>query len=219
MNHFETVSCRGVSTRTPKTAQRVVDNKAKRAMDIGLSATALLFLAPFLILVALAIWLEDRKPVMFRQQRTGRNGKPFRICKFRTMTVAEDGADVRQATKGDQRVTRVGAVLRTLSIDELPQLLNVVRGDMSLVGPRPHALAHDELWKTMAPGYAERFRARPGLTGYAQVMGLRGEIRNAEEIVRRVAADNFYIDNWSLHLELLILLRTIPLLFNDPRAY
>jgi putative colanic acid biosynthesis UDP-glucose lipid carrier transferase len=219
MNHFETVSCRGVSTRTPKTAHRVAHSKTKRAIDIGLSATALLFLAPFLVLVALAIWLEDRDPVMFRQQRTGRNGRLFRIYKFRTMTVAEDGAEVRQATRGDQRVTRVGAVLRTLSIDELPQLLNVVRGDMSLVGPRPHALAHDELWQNMAPGYIGRFRARPGLTGYAQVKGLRGEIRNAEEIVRRVEADNFYIENWSLRLELQIVLRTIPLLLNDPRAY
>jgi putative colanic acid biosynthesis UDP-glucose lipid carrier transferase len=219
MNHFETVSWRGLSTRAPKTTRRVAHSKTKRAMDIGLSATALLFLTPFLILVALAIWLEDREPVMFRQQRTGRDGHPFRIYKFRTMTVVEDGAEVRQATKDDQRVTRVGAVLRTLSIDELPQLLNVVRGDMSLVGPRPHALAHDELWNTMAPGYAERFRARPGLTGYAQVMGLRGEVRTADEIVRRVEADNFYIENWSLRLELQILLRTIPLLFNDPRAY
>jgi lipopolysaccharide/colanic/teichoic acid biosynthesis glycosyltransferase len=219
MNHFETLSRRVVSTRTPETAVRLANSKIKRALDVALSSTALVFLAPFLALVAMAIWVEDGRPALFRQQRTGRDGQPFRIFKFRTMTVAEDGAEVRQATRGDQRVTRVGAILRTLSVDELPQLLNIVRGDMSLVGPRPHALAHDEIWESMAPGYAARFRARPGLTGYAQVNGLRGEIRSAEEIVRRVEADNFYIDNWSLRLELMILLRTVPLLLNDPRAY
>jgi putative colanic acid biosynthesis UDP-glucose lipid carrier transferase len=135
------------------------------------------------------------------------------------MGVLEDASDLQQATRHDSRITRVGAVIRALSIDELPQLLNIVKGDMSLVGPRPHALGHDEVWARSVPGYASRFRARPGLTGYAQVQGLRGEVRELEQIAARVEADNHYVENWSLRFDLSIMLRTIPLLFNDPRAY
>ena len=218
MNQIETASSVASELMAAATAP-VARSRTKRAMDVALSAAALAFLAPLLLLIAIGIWLEDHDPVLFRQQRTGLHGRTFRIYKFRTMTVAEDGAEVRQATKGDQRVTRLGAMLRTLSLDELPQLINVLRGDMSLVGPRPHALAHDETWKVLAPGYASRFRARPGLTGLAQVQGLRGEIRTTEDIWRRVEADNHYIDNWSLALEISILFRTVPLLFHDPRAY
>jgi putative colanic acid biosynthesis UDP-glucose lipid carrier transferase len=135
------------------------------------------------------------------------------------MTVTEDSAQVRHATKNDDRVTDVGALLRKLSIDELPQLWNVVRGDMSIVGPRPHALAHDAYYGALIPTYASRFRARPGLTGYAQVNGFRGEIRDLRCMTDRVAADNSYIEVWSPSLDLLILLRTVPLIFRDPRAY
>jgi putative colanic acid biosynthesis UDP-glucose lipid carrier transferase len=219
MNQFDTVAHRDLPAWAPRMTARVARSRIKRAGDLVLAWFALIFLAPFLGLVALAIWLEDRQPIFFRQQRTGLYGRTFRIYKFRTMTVAEDGARVRQATKGDQRITRVGAVLRALSLDELPQLLNVVRGDMSLVGPRPHALAHDEAWKDLVPGYGARFRTRPGLTGYAQVKGYRGEVRTRADIIGRIEADNYYIENWSIRLELSILLRTIPLIFHDPRAY
>ena len=116
-------------------------------------------------------------------------------------------------------MTRIGAIIRALSIDELPQLYNVLRGDMSLVGPRPHALRHDETWGRAVPAYRHRFRTRPGLTGYAQVCGYRGEIREITDIARRTDADNYYIDNWSMKLELAIVLRTLPLLFHDPNAY
>lgn len=200
------------------TRERVTRSRCKRAIDI-LGASVLLFIfTPVLLLIALAIRVEDGGPALFRQRRTGLHGAPFTILKFRSMSVAEE-LDVRQATRNDRRVTRVGAVLRQLSLDELPQLLNVLRGDMSLVGPRPHALQHDAAWSAEISGYTRRFRAKPGLTGYAQVSGLRGEARNIDQIVARVEADNYYIDNWSLRLELGILLRTAPLVFNDPRAY
>jgi putative colanic acid biosynthesis UDP-glucose lipid carrier transferase len=201
-----------------RASTRVAQNLSKRCLDILVAASALLLLAPLLLLVTLAIFVEDRGPVVFRQRRTGLGGEPFTILKFRSMRVLED-ADVRQATRSDDRITRVGAVIRALSIDELPQLINVLRGDMSLVGPRPHALQHDEIWGSAVPGYAARFRARPGLTGYAQVCGLRGEVRHAADIRERVEADNYYIDHWSPALEMSIILRTLPLLFSDPRAY
>jgi putative colanic acid biosynthesis UDP-glucose lipid carrier transferase len=218
VNHFDTISC-GLSVPAGHKTPVVARSRLKRAFDVAMASSALAFLAPLLVLLALAIWLEDRQPVLFSQRRTGLNGRPFRIYKFRTMSVVEDGAHLRQATRGDQRITRVGAILRTLSLDELPQLVNVVRGEMSLVGPRPHALAHDDAWKAAVPGYGARFRARPGLTGYAQVNGFRGEVRANADIVGRIEADNYYIENWSVALELLILLRTVPLLFHDPRAY
>lgn len=204
-------------------SSRVTESSAKRILDVAVAMFALLLLAPLLTLVALAIVIEDGGPVLFRQRRTGLHGRVFTVLKFRSMAVTEDGAghggEVRQASRWDARVTRVGAVIRALSIDELPQLCNVLRGDMSLVGPRPHALGHDEAWGGAVPAYRQRFRARPGLTGYAQVCGHRGEVRDIGDIVRRVEADNYYIDNWSLKLELQIVLRTIPLLFHDPKAY
>ena len=126
---------------------------------------------------------------------------------------------VRQATRGDARVTRLGAILRKFSIDELPQFLNVLRGDMSLIGPRPHALAHDEAWSQAVPDYDHRFRARPGLTGYAAVCGFRGEVKELQAIVDRVNADNEYIDTWSFALDMRIVWRTLPLIFGDARAY
>jgi putative colanic acid biosynthesis UDP-glucose lipid carrier transferase len=135
------------------------------------------------------------------------------------MTVAEDSGQIRQATRNDDRVTAVGALLRKLSIDELPQLWNVIRGDMSIVGPRPHALAHDDYYGALIPTYAARFRARPGLTGYAQVNGFRGEISDVRCMSDRVAADNSYIEEWSLALDVAILLKTVPLIFRDPNAY
>jgi putative colanic acid biosynthesis UDP-glucose lipid carrier transferase len=191
----------------------------KRGFDVLVAGFALLLFLPLLFMVSVAIRVESPGPAIFRQRRTGYRGKVFTILKFRTMTVTEDAGEVRQATKNDSRVTAVGALLRKPSIDELPQLWNVMKGDMSIVGPRPHALAHDEYYGALIPTYAARFRARPGLTGYAQVNGFRGEIRDSRCMSDRVAADNSYIEEWSPTLDLTILVRTIPLIFSDPNAY
>ena len=197
----------------------VATSPAKRAFDISVAAIALLFLIPLLVIVAAAIWIESAGPVLFRQRRTGLGGQTFVILKFRTMNVLEDGHALRHATRGDSRVTRVGALLRKSSIDELPQLFNVLRGDMSLVGPRPHALAHDLHYGSQLPTYAARFRARPGLTGLAQVSGLRGEIHELDGMARRVSADVAYVDDWSLWLDIKIIAATVPLVLHDRAAY
>jgi putative colanic acid biosynthesis UDP-glucose lipid carrier transferase len=191
----------------------------KRAIDILGALAALLLFLPLLLCIAMAVRLESGGPVIFKQRRTGHKGSIFTIYKFRTMTVAEDCADVRQATRGDSRVTAIGAVLRKLSLDELPQFLNVLKGDMSLVGPRPHALAHDDYYGDLIPPYVDRFRAKPGLTGLAQVNGLRGEIQDLRCMRNRIAADNLYIDSWSLGLDIAILAKTALIIFRDPQAY
>lgn len=191
----------------------------KRGFDIGVALSALLLFLPLLLLVMVVIQVESPGPAIFRQQRTGFRGAVFTILKFRTMTVTEDSGEIRQATKNDVRVTAVGAMLRKLSIDELPQLWNVLRGDMSIVGPRPHALAHDDYYGAMIPTYAARFRAKPGLTGYAQINGFRGEISDLRCMSDRIAADNSYIEEWSLALDFAILLKTVPLVFRDSNAY
>jgi putative colanic acid biosynthesis UDP-glucose lipid carrier transferase len=197
----------------------VARSVAKRAIDIVFAGLAFLFLAPLLLVAATAIWLEDRGPILFRQHRTGFAGRSFLILKLRTMRVMENGDDLRHATKDDGRVTRVGAFLRKTSIDELPQLLNILRGDMSLVGPRPHALAHDRKYEAQIVNYSARSKARPGLTGLAQVSGCRGEIHDIDYMMRRVDADLDYVERWSLGLDLKIMLKTLPLLFSDPTAY
>ena len=197
----------------------VATHPYKRLQDVLLAGFALLLFLPLLVLVTVVIRLESPGGAIFLQRRTGYRGKVFTIYKFRTMTVAEDSDTVRHATKDDARVTAVGALLRKLSIDELPQLWNVLKGDMSIVGPRPHALAHDAYYGALIPTYAARFRARPGLTGYAQVNGFRGEIRDTRCMSDRVAADNSYIEEWSPALDLAILAKTVPLIFRDPRAY
>jgi putative colanic acid biosysnthesis UDP-glucose lipid carrier transferase len=161
----------------------------KRAIDIFGALLALLIFLPLLCSIALMVRLESGGPAIFRQRRTGHRGRIFTIYKFRTMTVAEDGGNVQQATRGDARVTAIGGILRKLSLDELPQFLNVLKGDMSMVGPRPHALAHDAEYGEKIPTYVDRFRAKPGLTGLAQVNGLRGEIRDLRCMRDRVAAD------------------------------
>jgi putative colanic acid biosynthesis UDP-glucose lipid carrier transferase len=200
-------------------ARPVATHPFKRFLDVSIAGFSLLLFLPLLLMVMAVIRLETPGQAIFRQRRTGYRGKVFTIYKFRTMTVTEDCGAVRQATKNDARVTEVGALLRKLSIDELPQLWNVLKGDMSIVGPRPHALAHDEYYGALIPTYAARFRAKPGLTGYAQVNGFRGEIRDTRCMSDRVAADNSYIEEWSPALDLAILVRTVPLIFSDPRAY
>lgn len=193
--------------------------RLKRAFDIVVAALVLILHAPLLGFAALAIWVETGGPVLFRQQRTGLGGKPFMILKLRTMTTADNGSSVQQATKGDARVTRVGAILRKLSIDELPQLVNVLVGDMSLVGPRPHALAHDLEFAARVPVYQQRFAVRPGITGLAQVRGLRGEINSQAQLLERTAADLEYAERASLWLDLQIIARTALKLPFDAAAY
>ncbi|RYG97547.1 MAG: exopolysaccharide biosynthesis polyprenyl glycosylphosphotransferase [Alphaproteobacteria bacterium] len=194
-------------------------SRMKRLLDFVGACFAIMLLTPLMIVVAGAIAVDSRGPILFRQNRTGLHGRPFRIFKFRTMTVMEDGATIQQATQKDARVTRVGAFLRRSSIDELPQLFNVVRGDMSLVGPRPHALAHDQHFGALIPDYLERFRARPGITGLAQVRGLRGEIRSLEQMEERVEKDNDYIENWSIWRDVAILVATVVLVPFHRNAY
>ena len=190
----------------------------KRAMDILLAGGALLALLPALLMIALAVVLESRGPVLFRQRRTGLDGKVFTILKFRSMTVTEDGDKIAHASKNDKRVTRVGAFIRATSLDELPQLINVLIGDMSLVGPRPHALAHDSHYGALLPRYGDRFAVRPGLTGLAQILGLRGEIHQLSCMARRVDADVEYAAGWTFRDDLLIIWRTVPMILKRVNA-
>ena len=194
-------------------------NGIKRALDVLGSAGALLFFLPLLLLVAVLVRLDSSGPALFRQKRGGLNGAPFVIYKFRTMRVQEDGAEIRHCTKGDARVTRLGAFLRRTSLDELPQLLNVLKGDMSLVGPRPHALAHDELYGALLPDYRDRTAARPGLTGLAQISGFRGDIRDIDMMRHRVACDVAYIRSWSIALDIRLLVATVGGVLFDKAAY
>jgi putative colanic acid biosynthesis UDP-glucose lipid carrier transferase len=226
--HAEATDWTPASTVKPSAAAPVVAplataacaaSRRKRAFDFAMAFCALMVFLPLLLTIALLVRLETRGPALFRQRRTGLHGRVFTVFKFRTMTVAEDGQTVRQATRDDDRVTALGAVLRKLSLDELPQLLNVLRGDMSLIGPRPHAVAHDEAWGKVVAGYDRRFRARPGLTGYAAVCGFRGEVKELQAIIDRVESDNEYIDTWTFGLDMKIIWRTLPLIFGDTRAY
>lgn len=163
------------------------------AFDVLVAALVLFLLAPLLALIAVLVRLESPGPAMFRQTRTGLNGRTFQIYKFRTMCVQEDGFVVRQASRGDARVTRLGAFLRKTSLDELPQLINVIRGEMALVGPRPHALAHDSYYGAQIATYHDRFRVRPGLTGWAQINGSRGATPRLSDMQRRVDLDLWYV--------------------------
>ena len=182
---------------------------SKRCFDATAAALALVLLAPMLFVVAVLIKLDSKGPVLFTQRRYGFNREAFRIFKFRSMTTMEDGAHIEQAKVNDRRVTRVGRVIRRLNIDELPQLINVLRGEMSLVGPRPHAVAHDQLFERKIALYARRHNVKPGITGWAQVNGLRGEIDSPEKLRARIEHDLYYIDNWSLPLDLWIIALTI----------
>ena len=181
---------------------------AKRAGDIALASLALILLSPLMLLSALAIKLDSAGPAIFRQRRIGFDGQAFSIYKFRTMRVMEDGPQIAQTRRGDPRVTRIGRLLRQSSIDELPQLFNVLKGDMALVGPRPHAIAHDDQYRALISSYAFRHHVKPGITGWAQVNGQRGETQRIEAMEKRIELDLWYIDNWSLTLDLRILWRT-----------
>ena len=192
---------------------------AKRAIDVIFALVLLVVFAPVMLAIALAIKLDTPGAVFFRQQRLGLGGRPFAILKFRSMTVAEDGDDVVQARRNDPRITRVGAILRVWSLDELPQLINVLRGEMSLVGPRPHARAHDELYGALIGNYAERQRVKPGITGWAQVHGCRGETATLAAMRARVDYDVWYAAHAGIALDLEILLRTAVEVFRRRNAY
>ena len=190
---------------------------AKRVVDLVLAPAVLMALLPVLLLIALLIRLESRGPVLYRQPRNGRDRQVFMILKFRTMHVGiEDG---RQAQRGDHRVTRVGRFLRRTSLDELPQLVNVLRGEMSLVGPRPHPLWLDERFGSEIPGYACRFAVPPGITGLAQINGCRGETPDVATMARRVEWDSRYVERCSPMLDLKILALTLAVIWTDRRAY
>ncbi len=188
-------------------------------MDICGAAALLVVFLPLLLVIGLMIRLESPGAALFRQQRGGLGGRTFVIYKFRTMRVVQDDASVSHAVRQDPRVTPLGAFLRRTSIDELPQLLNVLKGDMSLVGPRPHALAHDQHYSAHLPEYMDRLQAKPGLTGLAQVSGLRGEIHELDCMARRVACDIAYIDDWSPLLDIKLLVLTVTRVPFDQRAY
>jgi exopolysaccharide biosynthesis polyprenyl glycosylphosphotransferase len=180
----------------------------KRTLDLVIAVPALILLAPLLAAVALWIRLDSAGPVLFRQTRLGLNGKPFGILKFRSMNVLENGGKVVQATKDDSRITAAGRFLRASSVDELPQLLNVIKGEMSLVGPRPHAWAHDVYYSGLISHYVRRQDAKPGITGWAQINGFRGETQTLDLMRRRVDHDIWYAHNASLWTDLCILART-----------
>ena len=192
---------------------------AKRAFDVIVGLTALVFLSPFMAAAAIAVRLDSKGPIFFRQTRTGQGGKQFRIVKFRSMYVLEDGATIQQACRDDPRVTRVGRFLRSSSIDELPQIFNVLKGEMSLVGPRPHAVAHDQQYSQEIPNYELRQHVKPGITGWAQVNGLRGETANIESMHRRIEFDVWYALNASLLLDFEILARTVLEVCSPRNAY
>ena len=191
----------------------------KRLEDLAIGVPALIVFAPLMALIALAVRLDSPGPVFFRQRRHGLNQHVFEVLKFRSMRVMEDGPVVRQATRNDPRVTRVGRILRKTSLDELPQLINIVFGDMSLVGPRPHALAHDTHFGELLERYANRHQVKPGLTGWAQVNGYRGETQTPEDMRKRVEYDLHYIDNWSLLMDLRILCATPVYGFTNKNAF
>jgi putative colanic acid biosynthesis UDP-glucose lipid carrier transferase len=191
----------------------------KRLEDIILSVAALTILSIPLLCIALGVKLTSKGPVFFKQDRYGLNGRKIKVWKFRTMMVMENDDVVTQATKGDPRVTRFGAFLRRTSLDELPQFFNVLFGDMSAIGPRPHAVAHNEQYRKLVNYYMLRHKVKPGITGWAQVNGWRGEIDTIDKMQKRVQFDLEYIRNWSLWLDFRIIVYTIMRSFNDKNVY
>ena len=191
----------------------------KRLSDIVLSSLILLLITPVLAAVAIGVKLSSPGPIIFRQKRNGLHGEEIVVYKFRSMTAMDNGPVVRQATKGDARITRFGTFIRKTSLDELPQFINVLQGRMSIVGPRPHAVAHNELYRQLIKAYMVRHKVKPGITGWAQVNGHRGETDTIEKMQARVEYDLEYLRNWSLGLDLVIILRTVKSMWADAKAY
>lgn len=198
---------------------RGVNGILKRGSDIVLSVLILLLVFPIMLVISLMVKLESPGPAIFKQRRYGLDGEQILVYKFRSMAVTEDGGIIHQASRNDLRVTRLGAFLRRTSLDELPQFINVLQGRMSVVGPRPHAVAHNEIYRTLIKGYMVRHKVRPGITGWAQVNGLRGETDTLEKMQGRIDFDLDYLRNWSLQLDIFIILKTIRLIFKDTSAY
>lgn len=208
-----------ISAEVHRAPMSVVERAIKRALDVTVSLSALFIMSPMLVMTGLAIRAESKGPVLFRQTRTGFNNRPFTILKFRSMHVQENGPAIRQASRNDPRVTRVGKFIRRLSIDELPQLWNVLKGDMSIVGPRPHALAHDAHYEKLIGNYPYRQHVKPGLTGWAQVSGSRGETPTVESMVERVRLDLWYVENAGFWMDVRIIARTFIALLNIKHTY
>lgn len=196
-----------------------VNGLVKRVSDIALSILILVLISPVLLFVAIGVRLSSPGPVLFKQRRTGLDGDIIEVYKFRSMTALDNGTDIKQATRNDPRITRFGAFIRKTSLDELPQFVNVLQGRMSIVGPRPHAVAHNEQYRKIVKAYMARHKVKPGITGWAQVNGLRGETDTVDKMARRVEYDLEYLRNWSLSLDLLIIARTAKLMFFDRKAF
>jgi putative colanic acid biosynthesis UDP-glucose lipid carrier transferase len=191
----------------------------KRTSDVVLSALILLLLLPLMLLLAIGVKLSSPGPVIFKQRRYGLDGKEIHVYKFRSMTVCDDGEVVKQATKDDARITRFGAFIRKTSLDELPQFVNVLQGRMSIVGPRPHAVAHNEIYRKAIKGYMIRHKVKPGITGWAQVNGCRGETEIIDKMEKRIEYDIEYLRNWSLSLDFWIIIKTALIIVRDRNAY
>ncbi|QDQ26663.1 undecaprenyl-phosphate glucose phosphotransferase [Chitinimonas arctica] len=191
----------------------------KRLSDILLSLLILILISPILLIIAIAVKLDSPGSVIFKQRRYGLDGEEIVVYKFRSMKVSEDGDSVKQASRNDSRITRLGGFLRKSSLDELPQFINVLQGRMSIVGPRPHAVAHNELYRKLIKGYMIRHKVKPGITGWAQINGFRGETETLEKMQARIDFDLDYLRNWSLRFDLQIIARTVLVLANDKAAY
>lgn len=191
----------------------------KRAADIVLSLLILVMSLPLMLLIAMAVKLTSPGPVIFKQRRYGLNGEEIIVYKFRSMRVTEDGAVIRQASRNDDRITPIGRFLRKSSLDEFPQFFNVLQGRMSIVGPRPHAVSHNETYRKLIKGYMVRHKVKPGITGWAQVNGYRGETETVDKMQKRIEYDLEYLRTWSLGLDLWIIVKTVAVVFSDRNAY
>lgn len=196
-----------------------INGLIKRISDIVIAGLILVLIAPLMLFIAIAVKLSSPGPVLFRQRRYGLDGEEIIVYKFRSMTVCEDGTVIEQARKEDKRVTPIGAILRRTSLDELPQFINVLQGRMSVVGPRPHAVAHNEMYRKLVKGYMVRHKVKPGITGLAQVSGCRGETETVDKMQKRIEYDLEYLRKWSLRLDLEIVLRTVAVVLRDRQAY
>jgi putative colanic acid biosynthesis UDP-glucose lipid carrier transferase len=196
-----------------------INGLVKYSSDVILATLILILISPVMLAIAIGIKLTSRGPIVFKQRRYGVDGREIIVYKFRSMTVQEDGDVVRQATRDDERVTRFGAFLRRTSLDELPQFINVLQGRMSVVGPRPHAIAHNEMYRKLIKGYMIRHKVKPGITGLAQVSGLRGETDTVDKMRARIESDLTYLRNWSLRLDLKIILKTVYVVLFNRNAY
>lgn len=196
-----------------------VNGLVKRLSDVVLSLLILLLISPLLLAIALGVKLSSPGPILFKQRRYGLDGQEIVVYKFRSMTVCEDGAQIRQATRNDRRITPFGGFLRRTSLDELPQFINVLQGRMSIVGPRPHAVAHNEEYRKLIKGYMVRHKVKPGITGWAQVNGYRGETETLDKMEKRIEFDLEYLRNWTLNFDLWIIVKTVLVVVRDRHAY